>query len=470
MEQRLKLINILTIIAAISIIFMQIYWLKTQYDFVVQESVKAKLTDLNDSANLIFSTDRSRDVNFDMIVRVIRKGDKKVWLTTISANESNVRNSTVYISKTNRLQIDTFYLEKPVQEYLCQNAITKYIANVKHFVSVASLEKALQKSMNDASITVKVCHDSSLVWEPKVLRRPTFLHPSYSLLYGFNPLVRSNVIITGKLAIQPILKEMLWQLVVSILWSALLIGCLIYQFRTITLQNRIERLRSDFLHTMIHELKRPVQALKMLISFLKDKEMRSDKQLFDEALDDSQTELDNLSAYFSKLRDMTYDELEEIPLNVTCFDLKSVAQNSIHQLRLPSERKLEIKLETDETPMLVKADKMHIGNIISNLLENAVKYSGGNSRIVLRIHCFTGRFLIEVEDNGFGISTDDQVHIFEKFYRCRSVQQRDIPGIGLGLSYVKMLVDAHKGSIFVSSHINEGAKFTINIPQEKSVC
>lgn len=470
MEQRLKLINILTIIAAISIIFMQSYWLKTQYDFVVQESVKAKLTDLNDSANLIFSADGSKDVSFDIIVRVIRKGDKKAWLTTISANGSNVRNGTVYINKNNRLQIDTFYLEKPVQEYLCQNAITKYIANAKHFISVASLEKALQNSMNDVSIAVKVCHDSSQVWEPKVLRNPTFLHPSYSLLYGFNPLIRSNVIITGKLAIQSILKKMFWQLIVSILWSALLIGCLIYQFRTITLQNHIEQLRRDFLHTMIHELKRPVQALKMLISFLKDKEMRSDKQLFDEAIDDSQTELDNLSAYFSKLRDMTYDELEEIPLNITRFDLKRVAQNSIHQLRLPSERKLEIKLETDETPMLVKADKMHIGNIISNLLENAVKYSEGNARIALRIHCFTNRFLIEVEDNGFGISTDDQVHVFEKFYRCRSVQQRDIPGIGLGLSYVKMLVDAHKGNISVSSHVNEGAKFTINIPQEKSVC
>ena len=159
MEQRLKLINILTIIAAISIIFMQSYWLKTQYDFVVQESVKAKLTDLNDSANLIFSADGSKDVSFDIIVRVIRKGDKKAWLTTISANGSNVRNGTVYINKNNRLQIDTFYLEKPVQEYLCQNAITKYIANAKHFISVASLEKALQNSMNDVSIAVKVCHD-----------------------------------------------------------------------------------------------------------------------------------------------------------------------------------------------------------------------------------------------------------------------------------------------------------------------
>ena len=107
-------------------------------------------------------------------------------------------------------------------------------------------------------------------------------------------------------------------LAASAVWAVLLILCLIYQARTIHGERKLNRLRNDFLHAMIHELKRPVQSLKILMSVLKDKEMSRDETLRREAVADAQAELDNLSAYFSKLRDMTYGDFKEIRSTAPC--------------------------------------------------------------------------------------------------------------------------------------------------------
>ena len=113
----------------------------------------------------------------------------------------------------------------------------------------------------------------------------------------------------------------------------------------------------------------------------------------------------------------------------------------------------------------MRADQMHIRNIFSNLLENAVKYAQGDVTIDIRIHSQPHRIDIEVGDNGRGISADEQKHVFEKFYRSQTVRREGIPGLGLGLSYVKSLVEAHQGEITIKSEAGIGTTFYISLPQ-----
>lgn len=112
------------------------------------------------------------------------------------------------------------------------------------------------------------------------------------------------------------------------------------------------------------------------------------------------------------------------------------------------------------------ADRMHIGNVICNLLENAIKYS--HDAVTIRIDYqqrTDGLLQISIADNGIGIARADQRYVFDKFYRNETVKDKAIPGIGLGLSYVKLLVEAHGGTITFESTEGEGTTFTILIPQ-----
>ena len=116
--------------------------------------------------------------------------------------------------------------------------------------------------------------------------------------------------------------------------------------------------------------------------------------------------------------------------------------------------------------LMIRADRMHLANIVCNLLENAIKYS--REAVTIRIDYRMredGMVQITVADNGIGIAKADQRYVFDKFYRSESAKDKAIPGIGLGLSYVKLLVEAHGGSISLDSTEGEGTTFTIVIPQ-----
>ena len=220
---------------------------------------------------------------------------------------------------------------------------------------------------------------------------------------------------------------------------------------------------------MVHELKRAISSLKMCVSFMRNDILMADSQSRAEVISDSYNELDNLSSYFSKLRDLTFDDITEIPLNKSSFCLDEVINDCVKKLNIPGSKKIEIKI-ISERDIVLYADRMHFTNIISNLLENAVKYSAENGLIKISYgQTKKGSVTISIKDNGCGISKYDQKFIFDKFYRSREVIDNHIPGMGLGLAYVELLVKAHDGKVSVNSEEGKGAEFTITLPQDESI-
>ena len=218
---------------------------------------------------------------------------------------------------------------------------------------------------------------------------------------------------------------------------------------------------------MIHELKRPVQTLKMCVAFLNNKRMRKDEQMMDEVVKDSMFELDNLSAYLVKVREMTRADDEQTPLSVRLFNLSETLEKLLRLTVIPVDKHVRFETQLTPDPLWVAADSVHLTNSISNLVENAIKYSGNEVCIRISASLTEGRLVIQVADNGFGISLQDQLHIFDKFYRSEQVIDRSLPGIGLGLSYVKLMVEAHGGAVSVESILGKGSVFTLEIPQSK---
>ena len=302
---------------------------------------------------------------------------------------------------------------------------------------------------------------SSALWLP--LSKNLF-STSISICYVFAPIERKAVWVDVDLPMNPLLGRMGWQLFLSIFLILLLLACLGLQIRTIWEQMRLNELREGFVHTMIHELRRPVQTLKVFVSFLNDREMRMDEATTERVLQDSMFELDNLSAYLGKLKDMVCADERETLLRPSAFNLRELVEKVVRLTNIPAGKKVSFSTAFPPDMPDLTADPVHVANVLSNLIENAIKYSGEEVNIDIVVLWNQQGVELTVSDNGFGIAPDERRKVFDKFYRSSHLPDKQIPGIGLGLSYVRQIVEAHHGSVSLRSELGEGTRITINLP------
>ncbi len=371
-------------------------------------------------------------------------------------------------------QLDSLYLlnqgvkkrqlkvETPNREYDVYDALDRFYTDEICPFTVARLDSLLIDEGLDAE-SIEIRQPDSTGWKPTKTSAGSII----SIAYPFNILDNKQVSITYRLGVPPVIRRMGGSLALSAVLSFLLIFCLIYQIKTIFKQQRVEELRKSFIKTMIHELKRPITALKLSISFMKNEEMMRDEGLKTDMLRNARNELDNLSSYFSKLRDLTYGDLEQIPLNLSALKPSELVMECIAKQTFPGERNIIVETRFDNHDTTIRADRMHLANILCNLLENAVKYSEGDALIQIKGNLVGDKYQIEIADNGFGIPYQEQKYVFDKFFRSASVTEKNIPGIGLGLCYVKLLVEAHKGDIYLESETGVGSRFVIEIPSQQ---
>ena len=178
-----------------------------------------------------------------------------------------------------------------------------------------------------------------------------------------------------------------------------------------------------------------------------------------------QTESKQLGYQVERVLQMAIFDHGELKLKSEMVDLhdiiETVAQNFLLQMDKRGG-KLEFHPEADQA--VVSGDLMHLTNVISNLMENALKYTQRNPEITISTRNENGSIIISVADNGMGISKEDQKRIFDKFYRVPTGNVHNVKGFGLGLSYVKLIVEEHGGSIKIKSEPNKGSRFDIHLP------
>jgi len=303
-------------------------------------------------------------------------------------------------------------------------------------------------------------YDHTNLWK----RTGSVFVPRLTVTYAYSPLENKGIYISLKLPPQQALYRMGIQLMVSTGLTFLLIVCLIFQVRTIIKQRKVNEIRENFVNTMVHELKRPVQTLKSFVSFLKDTKMRSDIEATEQVVRDSMFELDNLTAYLNKLKDMLQADSETTALHPVRFNLHELVEKVIRLTHIPADKEVTISPFYETEDIFMEADPIHLANVLSNLIENAIKYSGDKVSVEIKIGQDKRKVYISVKDNGIGIPTPEQESVFTKFYRGNHIPDKNIPGIGLGLSYVKLIVEAHQGTINLDSQVGEGTTITICLP------
>ncbi len=230
----------------------------------------------------------------------------------------------------------------------------------------------------------------------------------------------------------------------------------------------LEKYRKDFIGNISHELKTPIFNIQGYVLTLLDGGLEDPKinRLY---LERTEKSIDRMINIVEDLESITKLESGEVELNIEAFELTRLIEEVFEfEMREANERRINMNLSVKaNNPVMVMADKKRIFEVFSNLVGNGIKYGkkGGNIDVVL--YDMKDVILIEVSDDGIGISKKDLSRIFERFYRVDKSRSRMQGGTGLGLSIVKHIIEAHKQTIHVKSQIDEGSTFTFMLEKQK---
>ena len=227
---------------------------------------------------------------------------------------------------------------------------------------------------------------------------------------------------------------------------------------------RLETVRRDFVANASHELKTPITAIRGLVeTLIDDKEIAPERQ--ERFLAKIRDQSSRLSAIVTDLLTLSRLEAATDDSGYAPLDLREPVLASAQTLASAAEEK-EIALETQvpETPVKVAGDEEALGQVITNLLDNALKYTPTGGKVGVHLTSEGGNAVVEVQDSGIGIEPKDRDRIFERFYRVDKARSRELGGTGLGLSIVKHIVLAHNGQVSVDSTPGVGSAFRISLP------
>lgn len=239
----------------------------------------------------------------------------------------------------------------------------------------------------------------------------------------------------------------------------------VYTLFVILRQRRLSEIQKDFINNMTHEFKTPIATIAISADVLKEPEVgRFPERILNYATI-IQNENNRLRQHVDRVLQMARLDEEEVALKKETVDIHDVIEESVKSTALAlnsANGKIELQLGADKH--MVIADKLHLANVFYNLIDNAIKYSRSSPSIHIATRNANDQIVIDVEDNGIGISAEDQKKVFHKFYRVPTGNVHDVKGFGIGLNYVKLLVRAHKGKISLESEPGKGSIFTLNLP------
>ncbi len=256
------------------------------------------------------------------------------------------------------------------------------------------------------------------------------------------------------------------RLTISLSFATLLIvfGVFFLTLRNLLIQKRLSELKTDFINNMTHELKTPLSTISVASSSLAKNEGELKRERITELSGIIIKQNRHLSKLIDRILDISIWEKDEVKLEKTPTGIHAFLSDILEDFQAthPGIR-MKVNLSKLDTSFEIPVDRIHMHTVINNLLSNAFKYGGDPPTI--EVSARTGDALyIDVRDNGRGIHDAEKDHLFEKFFRGRETRQKAIRGLGLGLYYVKKIVEAHEGSISFDSNGEQGTIFTIEIP------
>jgi two-component system phosphate regulon sensor histidine kinase PhoR len=351
-----------------------------------------------------------------------------------------------YKPKVDSLMLDTILH----QELLAEGVTTNFIYSVTSRLSDSNLNgnyKEAQKDCDSSGCSIKINLSPNNV----------FVTPQYLSVQFPN---QTNYL----------LKTMWITLGVSAMVILILIFAFYYTIATISRQKKLSVIKNDFISNMTHEFKTPISTISLAAEMLNDdsvvktpdKQQRFVKMIKDENK--------RLSILVESILQTSILDKGEFKLKLSQNDVHEIINQAIQNTQLLiDQRHGKITKQLDALNCIISSDKVHLTNIIFNLIDNAIKYTKDSPIILITTKDTPAGIEITVKDNGIGISKENQRKIFDKFYRVPTGNVHNVKGFGLGLSYVLAVVQKHNGTINVESELGKGSVFKIVMPYKNEV-
>ncbi len=338
-------------------------------------------------------------------------------------------------------------------------------------ITTVELELLLQRELKDREITIpfqyrvfngdfatKVGSDNySNLQGLKQYRSPLFVNEKgdsdFELVIAFP---ERKLYLRSSLT-NLILLSLLFTLTIIVTFSST-----IYHFLK---QKKVSKIKSDFINNMTHEFKTPIATIKLALDAINNDKIKNDLTKREKYLKMIRDENERMNSQVENVLRISQLERKENILKKSYCDVHEIIEKAISHLNLLlDERNVDVSINFSANNSKLELSKENFFNVFVNILENAIKFSRTEPRIRIESFDLEGYLLIQINDNGMGMSSDVKDKIFQKFYRETKGNIHNVKGHGLGLSYVKKILDLHNGTIYVDSEVGIGSTFSISLP------
>ncbi|HMZ46146.1 MAG TPA: HAMP domain-containing sensor histidine kinase [Chitinophagaceae bacterium] len=261
-------------------------------------------------------------------------------------------------------------------------------------------------------------------------------------------------------------RSLQWIIIGAIIFMLIIIAAFYVTLKSLFNQKKLSEIKSDFINNMTHEFKTPLATISLAVDAIKNEKVKNDSDRFQYFSNIIKEENRRMNKHVETILQAALMEKQELKLNINRIALHPLLNNVIEAYNLQLlEKNGFIETNLNAKNDVVEADEVHLTNLLSNLIDNAIKYSKDNLVIKISTSCNNKIFSIKIEDNGIGMNKESVKRIFEKFYRAHTGNIHNVKGFGLGMSYVKTVIDAHKGRIKVESTLGKGSTFWVELPR-----
>lgn len=456
--------------AILGVILLQLDMLSTgmevneqRYDERVQDALRiaAREVEREEAALINYEADRKNSLNASASLnagRLSQSLNSPNLLSPPNLGNQSISSSRAFL----QAQYNGYDLEDRLQRQSLDQAVIKEFKN-------AHLEGDLEYGVFDNRRNEFIIRDGRKLSEKgsdTILHRDllnstyrvslfeTDGQPPHGYLMAFSPLKK-----------QVIFQSIGWNLLLSLLFVGIILGCFIYTIYTILLQNKLSVMKTDFINNMTHEFKTPIATISLATDSLKSPRIAPFPDKVARFVNIIKQENKRMNNQVEKVLQMAKLDKSKLSLNLTEVHLNDIATEAVEYISLQVEpRGGTVTTDLQADPSSIEGDLTHISSLINNLLDNANKYSPETPKIIVSTRNVSKGVEIIVKDHGLGMSREARKNIFDRFYRVHTGDRHDVKGFGLGLSYVKTITDVHHGTINVKSELGAGSSFILTFP------
>jgi two-component system, OmpR family, phosphate regulon sensor histidine kinase PhoR len=423
MNRRIIILTIIVMtIALIGLMFIQFYWIKNT-SAVKETAFKRSIT--------------------EMLPRVVKKVERMEKKKALEVNHDDGM-----LNFNRHLPYDRF-LTGPHLDSLIEFELNTLGVDTKFEYGIYNPQRNIFLIESNAEAQKDLIEKG---YAARLFLGDIFTSPEYLLIY----FPREK---------QFLLTELWGILLSSIILIIVIVYSFTYTITTIFRQKKLSEIKTDFINNMTHEFKTPISTISLACEALSDRDVIKSSEFMESYINIIQEENKRLAGMAEKILQTAVIEKGQLKMRREQIDLHEVIIDVIKNIRIQVEIKdgLIRRHFRAENPV-ISGDRVHLTNLVYNLLDNANKYSPRKPVITVRTENTSSGILLTIEDHGIGISKAEQKKIFDKLYRVPTGNIHEVRGFGLGLSYVKAIVSEHKGKISLESEVNKGTTFKIFLP------